>query len=81
MGWGRPRLCGLGQCLGIWVEDGFQKGRGTDEATHPKGARLTPGHRGCLALWLTDVSLVQHELSFWKKLHHTALHTAIIFSV
>lgn len=56
-------------------------GEGADKATLPRRVRLTAGHRGCLALWLTDVSLTQQQLWFWKKLHHTLFHIAVIFSV
>lgn len=82
MGLDQPQTVRFGpQRLGIWVQGRCQRGRGTDKAAHPRGLRLTLGHRGCLALWLTDVSLVWQELRFWKKLHHTPLYTAIIFSV
>lgn len=58
---------------GVWASGcragarkGGEGGGGADKATHPKGVRLTRGHRGCLALWLTDVGLLRQDLRFWK---------------
>lgn len=76
MNLGRPRHCGLGQRLGIWVQGYCQRGRGTDKAAQPRDVRLNLGHFDCLFLWLTDVSLIQQDLRLWKKLHRTVLPAA-----
>lgn len=46
----RPDIVVWAQCLGIRVQGRCQKRRegGTDKAAHPRGARLTLGHGGCL---------------------------------
>lgn len=46
----RPDVAVSGQCLGIRGQGRCQKRRegGTDKAAHPRGARLTLGHGGCL---------------------------------
>lgn len=46
----RPDAAVWGQCLGIRVQGRCQERRegGTDKAAHPRGARLTLGHGGCL---------------------------------